>query len=117
MEGPVSRFSRMSGSLAEAEILRGVSSLSHVLTTCRKASLARRLEDMLRELHPGKVASLTICFSKLVSGVCLSLLLVPAALRADTPISPDASRESRALLAFLHHTYGKNIISGQQEGW
>ena len=47
------------------------------------------------------------------------LLLAPAVhgLEADTPVTPAASREAQALLAFFSDTYGKKIISGQQDGW
>jgi hypothetical protein len=43
------------------------------------------------------------------------MILQPVA-RADTPVTPDASPEAQSLLAFLEHTYGRNIISGQQTG-
>lgn len=46
-------------------------------------------------------------------GLCLPLLRVSA----DTPITPNASPETRSLFAFLEDTRGKKIISGQQEGW
>jgi hypothetical protein len=45
------------------------------------------------------------------------LLFGLAPLLADTPITPGASPEAQALFAFLEHTYGRNIIAGQHEGW
>jgi len=46
-------------------------------------------------------------------------LLAPdvLAFEADTPVTPGASAEAQSLLAFFSHTYGKKIISGQQDGW
>ncbi|MGC9942127.1 MAG: glycosyl hydrolase [Verrucomicrobiota bacterium] len=35
----------------------------------------------------------------------------------DTPVTPGASPEAQSLLAFFTDTYGKKIISGQQDGW
>jgi mannan endo-1,4-beta-mannosidase len=39
------------------------------------------------------------------------------AFEADTPVTPGASREAQSLLTFFADTYGKKIISGQQDGW
>jgi hypothetical protein len=39
------------------------------------------------------------------------------AFEADTPVTPDSSREAQSLLTFFSDTYGKKIISGQQDGW
>jgi mannan endo-1,4-beta-mannosidase len=54
-------------------------------------------------------------------GICLavSLLLAPPlfGFAADTPVTPGASPEACSLLAFFGDTYGKKIISGQQDGW
>jgi hypothetical protein len=55
-------------------------------------------------------------------GVSLAVvlpLLTPdlLAFEADTPVTPGASAEAQSLLAFFSHTYGKKIISGQQDGW
>ena len=36
---------------------------------------------------------------------------------ADTPVTPGASREAQALLTFFADTYGRRIISGQEDGW
>jgi hypothetical protein len=36
---------------------------------------------------------------------------------ADTPITPEASPETRSLMAYFSSIYGKQIISGQQEYW
>ncbi len=49
--------------------------------------------------------------------VAFLALALPAAARADTPVTPDASPRAQSLMAFLERTYGKKIISGQQEGW
>ncbi len=52
--------------------------------------------------------------------LALSLwLTAPAAVAftADTPVTPGASPEAQSLLAFFSDTYGKHIISGQQDGW
>jgi hypothetical protein len=35
----------------------------------------------------------------------------------DTPVTPGASPEAQSLLAFFSDTYGKKVISGQQDGW
>lgn len=35
----------------------------------------------------------------------------------DTPVTPGASPAAQSLLAFLTDTYGKKVISGQQNGW
>ena len=32
-------------------------------------------------------------------------------------VTPGASREAQSLLTFFANTYGKKIISGQQDGW
>ena len=47
------------------------------------------------------------------------LFLAPVifAFEADTPVTPDSSREAQSLLTFFSDTYGKKIISGQQDGW
>ena len=47
----------------------------------------------------------------------LLLAQVVLAFEADTPVTPGASPEARSLLAFFDDTYGKKIISGQQDGW
>jgi hypothetical protein len=39
------------------------------------------------------------------------------AFSADTPVTPNASPEAQSLLSFFADTYGKKIISGQQDGW
>src|SRR5450759_1707292 len=36
---------------------------------------------------------------------------------ADTPVTPGASREAQSLLTFFSDSFGKKIISGQQDGW
>jgi hypothetical protein len=47
------------------------------------------------------------------------LFLTPTvfAFEADTPVTPGASREAQSLLTFFADTYGRKIISGQQDGW
>jgi mannan endo-1,4-beta-mannosidase len=47
----------------------------------------------------------------------LFLASMDFAFEADTPVTPGASREAQALLTFFADTYGKKIISGQQDGW
>lgn len=47
----------------------------------------------------------------------MAILSLGTGAHADTPVTPDASAEAQSLLAFLEDTYGKKIISGQQEGW
>ena len=42
--------------------------------------------------------------------------LVVFGFEADTPVTPRASPETQSLLTFFANTYGKNIISGQQDG-
>ncbi len=54
-------------------------------------------------------------FCTVVAGIILARPLF--ALEADTPVTPNASPEARKLLAFFSDTYGKRIISGQQDGW
>ena len=54
--------------------------------------------------------------------LCLAvplLFLTPGvfAFDADTPVTPGATREAQSLLTFFSDTYGKKIISGQQDGW
>ena len=48
-------------------------------------------------------------------------LLLPAQMvfgfEADTPVTSGASQEAQSLLTFFADTYGKKIISGQQDGW
>ena len=39
-----------------------------------------------------------------------------AATGADTPVTPNGSREAQSLLAWFSDIYGKKIVSGQQEG-
>ncbi len=56
------------------------------------------------------------------AGICalvifLALAQSAIAFEADTPVTPGASPEARALLAFFADTYGKKIIAGQQDGW
>src|SRR5689334_18849832 len=36
---------------------------------------------------------------------------------ADTPVTPNASPEAQAMLAYLHDIHGKKMLSGQQRGW
>ena len=48
-------------------------------------------------------------------GMILPILAIKA--HASTPITPNASPETQSLFAFLEDTYGKKIISGQQDGW
>ena len=46
------------------------------------------------------------------------LVFTPAfAFQTDAPVMPHASPESHALLNFFADSYGKNIISGQHDGW
>ena len=55
-----------------------------------------------------------------VSFIGLNLLFLAQTLfafEADTPVTPDASREAQSLLTFFSDTYEKKIISGQQDGW
>jgi hypothetical protein len=55
------------------------------------------------------------CFKHLALGMVLPTLLLKA--QADTLVTPKASPEAQSLFAFLENTYGKKIISGQQEDW
>ncbi len=50
-------------------------------------------------------------------GTLLLWLCLGANSLADTPVTPNASREARALLAYLHDIHGKKMLSGQQRGW
>jgi hypothetical protein len=54
-----------------------------------------------------------------ISVVALSLFsaIHAFAFAPDTPVTPGASPEAQSLLAFFTDTYGKKIISGQQDGW
>jgi hypothetical protein len=47
----------------------------------------------------------------------LFLAQLASGFEADTPVTPGASREAQSLLTFFADTYGKKIISGQQDGW
>lgn len=47
----------------------------------------------------------------------LGCLLVAVSALADTPVTPNASPEAQALLAYLHQISGKRMLSGQQESW
>jgi len=49
----------------------------------------------------------------------LLLFLTPMAFGfiADTPVTPGPSREAQSLLTFFADTYGKKVISGQEDGW
>jgi hypothetical protein len=47
----------------------------------------------------------------------LILLGLGANTFADTPVTPNASPEAQALLAYLHDIHGKKMLSGQQRGW
>jgi mannan endo-1,4-beta-mannosidase len=52
--------------------------------------------------------------------VVVSLLFAARAafgFAADTPVTPGASPEAQSLLTFFADTYGRHIISGQQDGW
>ncbi len=42
---------------------------------------------------------------------------VAFAFEADTPVTPNSSKEAQTLLTFFADIYGKKIISGQQDGW
>lgn len=53
---------------------------------------------------------------RLVLSLLLALTGLPG-LAADTPVVPNASPEAQALLSFLSDTYGKRMLSGQQESW
>ena len=39
------------------------------------------------------------------------------ALSANSPVTPQASPESQALLNFFSDVYGKKVIAGQHDGW
>ena len=43
--------------------------------------------------------------------------LLARGFEADTPVTPGASREAQSLLNYFAGVYGKNIISGQHDGW
>jgi hypothetical protein len=47
----------------------------------------------------------------------LLLAQIGRGFEADPPVTPGASREAQSLLAFFDDTYGRKIISGQQDGW
>jgi hypothetical protein len=57
---------------------------------------------------------------KCLALVCLGLMLAGKASGADrvdaVPVTPGASPEVQSLLAFLADNYGRNVISGQQDG-
>jgi mannan endo-1,4-beta-mannosidase len=63
-----------------------------------------------------------VCLKKRVRraalGLVLAAMLMPAFMvrGADTPVTPNAAPEVRAVLAYFSDIYGKKIISGQQEG-
>ncbi|HEY4417390.1 MAG TPA: glycosyl hydrolase [Verrucomicrobiae bacterium] len=49
--------------------------------------------------------------------LCLFPVTTAFAFMADTPVTPGASPEAQSLLTFFADTYGKKVISGQQDGW
>ena len=63
--------------------------------------------------QPNKISAL----KKFLAGSLLLLAPVVHGFEADTPVTPSASPEAQALLTFFADTYGKQIISGQQDGW
>jgi len=46
--------------------------------------------------------------------LALALMGTPAAVGVDTPVTPNASPEVQALMAYFSDIYGKKILSGQQ---
>ena len=55
---------------------------------------------------------------KIFASAALAMLAqITFAFEADTPVTPGASREAQALMTFFADIYGRNIISGQQDGW
>jgi mannan endo-1,4-beta-mannosidase len=67
----------------------------------------------LPKFFPGPATAMKICGV----AVCLWLASTARAFQADTPVTPGASPEAQSLLSFFADTYGKKIISGQQDGW
>jgi mannan endo-1,4-beta-mannosidase len=62
--------------------------------------------------------STTLGVRKFFLALPLLFLCLPVfCFEADTPVTPGASREAQALLTFFADSYGKKIISGQQDGW
>ena len=71
------------------------------------------IHPILRERRSGRWV-----VRRLLLRLMLGLVAGPAAAAtgADTPVTPNASREAQGLLAWFSDIYGKQIISGQQEG-
>jgi mannan endo-1,4-beta-mannosidase len=60
----------------------------------------------------------SLCVRRIGVGLIVLLCAVRMfAFAPDTPVTPGASPEAQSLLAFFTDTYGKKIISGQQDGW
>lgn len=73
------------------------------------------LDDMVVRITTGAVSRIS-GLGKVGRLVC-ALLLIALTGFADTPVTPQASPEAQALLTYLHDISGKNMLSGQQEGW
>lgn len=52
-----------------------------------------------------------------LSVVVIVTMFAQIGVQADTPITPNASPQAQALLAYLHDISGKKLLSGQQESW
>ena len=71
------------------------------------------LNDMVAEKSSATVAAY---LARALLAVVLTALASVAGI-ADTPVTPNASPEAQALLTYFHDVSGKNMLSGQQEGW
>jgi len=90
------------------------------LINCQLAEWQREFADMFyfqrREHGAGAADAPARGRALAVAGLALALICPGRAGGADTPVTPGASPESQALLAYLSGIYGRNILSGQQEG-
>lgn len=69
--------------------------------------------------HPPANRFLNLWQTGRIGAVALALFSAARvfAFAPDTPVTPGASPEAQSLLFFFTDTYGKKIISGQQDGW
>ncbi|HET7625960.1 MAG TPA: glycosyl hydrolase [Verrucomicrobiae bacterium] len=54
---------------------------------------------------------------KAIGALIFTLAGTPAVFSANTLVTPNASPEACSLFSFFNDTYGKKVISGQQDGW
>jgi len=119
--GPQARFGADIQGCGRAGVSSGLMADPNPILVVKKA---RRLSLVLMTLLSA-ASNYTMGTSMLNHSppkICLVVLLLLAArmafgFTADTPVTPGASPEAQSLLAFFADTYGRHVISGQQDGW